>query len=45
MSIDLLLWILAIVCFLIAAFGANRIGDRVDLTALGLAFATATFIV
>lgn len=45
MSIDLLLWILAFVCFVIAAFVGNRLTDRVDLIALGLAFGSLTFII
>lgn len=45
MSIDLLLWILAFVCFVIAAFVTERLAARVDLVALGLALASLTFII
>ena len=44
MSIDLLLWIIAFVCFLIAAFIGDRL-TRVDLVPLGLAAAALTFII
>lgn len=44
MSVDLILWILALVCFLI---GAARLDTtwRVNIVALGLALAALTFIV
>lgn len=45
MSIDLLLWILAFVCFVIAAFVGDRIPARVSLVPLGLAFASLTFLI
>jgi hypothetical protein len=44
MSLDLLLWILAIVCFFIATFAGDRISSRVDLVPLGLALASLTFV-
>lgn len=44
MNIDLILWILAFVCFAIAAFGPGR-WTRVDLVALGLALGSLTFII
>jgi hypothetical protein len=43
--IDLLLWILAFVFFVIAAFVGDRFAARVDLIALGLASASLTFII
>jgi hypothetical protein len=43
--IDLVLWIVAFVCFLIAAFVGERLAARVDLIALGLAAASLTFII
>jgi hypothetical protein len=43
--IDLVLWIAAFVCFLIAAFVGERLTARVDLIALGLAAASLTFII
>jgi hypothetical protein len=47
MDIDLILWIAAIVCWLIAAFSGPdwRPGGRLDLVALGLALAGITFVV
>ena len=45
MSIDLILWIAAIVCWLIAAFAGDRVGTRVGLVPLGLALAGITFVV
>jgi len=45
MTVDLLLWILAFVCFVIATLFHNRFADRVDLIALGLAFGSLTFII
>jgi hypothetical protein len=44
MSLDLVLLILALVCFVVAAFGGERL-PRVGLVPLGLALATLTFIV
>lgn len=44
MSLDLVLWIVAFVCFVIAAFAGDRISARVGLVPLGLAFASLTFI-
>lgn len=44
MSLDLVLWILAFVCFAIAAVLGDRV-PRVELVPLGLALATLTFIV
>jgi hypothetical protein len=41
---DLILWIFAFVCFLIAAFIGDRL-PRVDLVALGLALGALTFII
>jgi hypothetical protein len=43
MSIDLLLWIFAAGCFLLAALGVTA--GRVSLGWLGLFFAALTFIV
>ena len=43
MSIGILLIILALVCFLVAAFGVNA--GRVNLTALGLAFMAMAAII
>ena len=45
MSIDLVLWILAFVCFAIAAFIGDRVPARVSLVPLGLAFASLTFLI
>lgn len=42
--IDLILWVFAFVCFLIAAFVGDRIPARVNLIALGLAAGALTFI-
>jgi hypothetical protein len=44
MSIDLILWILAFVCFAIAAAVGDRF-TRVGLVPLGLALASLTFII
>ena len=44
MSIDLLLWILALVSFIIAAFVSDGF-SRVRLVPLGLALASLTFII
>ncbi len=44
MSLDLVLYIVAAVCFAIAAFASSHVGDRVDLVAAGLFFFTLTFI-
>ena len=41
-TVHLLLIVLALVCFILAAVGVS---SRVNLTALGLAFLTATFLV
>jgi hypothetical protein len=43
MSVDLLLWIGAAVCFFLAAIGVSA--GRVNLVALGLFFGALTFIV
>lgn len=43
LTLDLLLWILAVICWTLAAFGVGL--GRVNLTALGLALAGLTFIV
>lgn len=45
MSIDQILWILAFVCFVIAAAVGDRILTRVSLVPLGLAFASLTFLI
>jgi len=45
MSIDLLLWILAFVCFVIATFVGDQFPPRVRLVPLGLAFASLTFLI
>lgn len=45
MSLDLVLWIVAFVCFVIATFAGNSLAGRVDLVPLGLAAATLTFII
>lgn len=42
--IDLILWVFAFVCFLIAAFVGTRIPASVNLVALGLAAGALTFI-
>ena len=44
MSLDLVLYIVAAVCFAIAAFGESRFG-QFNLVAAGLFFFTLTFIV
>jgi hypothetical protein len=44
MSIDLILWILAFICFAIAAFAGDRF-TRVGLVPLGLALGSLTFII
>lgn len=44
MNIDLILWIAAIMCWLIAAFGA-RFTAWTGLVPLGLALAGLTFVV
>ena len=41
-TIHLLFVVLALICFILAAVGVS---SRVNLTALGLAFLTATFLV
>ena len=41
-TVHLLLIVLALICFILAAVGVS---SRVNLTALGLAFLTATFLV
>ena len=41
-TVHLLLIVLALICFILAAVG---VASRVNLTALGLAFLTATFLV
>lgn len=43
MTISLLLLLIALGCFLAAAFGVG--GSRVNLTALGLAFFVGSFLV
>lgn len=45
MNIDLVLWILAFVLFLIAGFIGDRIPPRFNLIAFGLAAAALTYIV
>jgi hypothetical protein len=42
MTLRFLFLIVALVCFVLAALGVNS--PRVNLTALGLAFATAAFL-
>jgi hypothetical protein len=44
MNVDMLLWIVAAVCFLLAAVGLDQQG-RVHLGWLGLLFAAITMIV
>jgi hypothetical protein len=44
MTLDLALWIAAVVCWGLAAFVQETFG-RVNMTALGLALAGLTFIV
>jgi hypothetical protein len=44
MSLDLVLWIAAFICFVVAAVAGDRI-TRVDLVPLGLALGALTFIV
>lgn len=43
-SFDLVLWVLAFVCFLVATFVGDRIGPRFNLIAAGLALGALTFI-
>lgn len=43
LTVNLLFWILAAVCFALATFSVN-FPPRVNLVALGLLFATLTFI-
>jgi hypothetical protein len=43
-KLDLVLWIFAFVCFLIAGIFGNRIPPRIDLIAIGLAAGAFTFI-
>lgn len=45
MSLDLVLWIVAFVCFIIATFAGDRLAGRVDLVPFGLAAAALTFII
>lgn len=42
LTIDMLLYILALLCFLLATFGANV---KINLTALGLALLTLSLII
>jgi hypothetical protein len=44
MNLDLIFWIFAFVCFVIAALIGDRIPPRFSLIALGLAFGALTFI-
>ena len=44
MSLDLVLYVVAAVCFFIAAFASAHVGERFDLVAAGLFFFTLTFI-
>lgn len=43
-NLDLVLWIFAFVCFLIAGFFGDRIPTRINLVAIGLAAGAFTFI-
>jgi hypothetical protein len=45
MSLDTILWLLAVICFVIAAFASSHISPRINLVALGLALGALTFIV